>query len=368
MAVAHWNMDRVQEADSISHIIRKSAEELTPYESQIYAWLKAMLRGDRIGTLEEARKLAKDYPISTWQYLRGLTARRTNKLHEAIEAFEKVNPEESVISRNWAHHWIQHAHTLHMLGDHDRELMVARRGRENLPDRRLTLNSEIRALAALGRTNKLGEIIKEGLTISGGVHGNSIQLAANVLRAHGHIESAGKLVEQTIEWYRNRSDQEVPELRDDIFDALYCSVIWDEGQLDGRTDVDSERGEIRFGSVREERIEMLKQLAEELFSENPDNIDSRGRLGVLAARLGNRDEALRVFKWLGSLDRKYMYGRNIAWQAKIAAILGEYDRAVTLFQDAFNHGYAYRVDYHYDPDLEALRKYPSFQEFLRPKD
>ena len=90
-------------------------------------------------------------------------------------------------------------------------------------------------------------------------------------------------------------------------------------------------------------------------------------MGVLAARLGNRDEALRVFQWLGDQDRKYMYGRNIAWQAKIAAILGEYDRAVTLFQDAFNHGYAYRVDYHYDPDLEELRKYPSFQEFLKPK-
>jgi len=368
IAVAHSNMDRFAQADSVREIMSHSLDKMTLQERGTYNWLDATLKGDLIGVLEAARKRMEDYPNITWYYVVGVQARATNKLYEAIESFAKVNPAESDFSRYWAANWSQPSQTYHMLGQYDRELALARRGREWLPDRRSLLDNEIRALAALGRTDELGEIIKEGLTISGGVHGNSIRLAAQVLRAHGHIESAGKLVEQAIAWYRSRPDQEVPELRDDIYDALYCSVIWDEGQLDSRTDVDREEGEIRFGSVREERIDMLKQLAQELTSENPEDIESQGRLGTLAVRLGNNDEALRVFQWLGHQDRKYMYGRNIAWQAKIATILGEYDRAVTLFQDAFIHGYGYRVDYHYNPDLEELRKYPPFQEFLRPKD
>ena len=125
---------------------------------------------------------------------------------------------------------------------------------------------------------------------------------------------------------------------------------------------------ILLRSERESRIEILKQITKADATENPDNMNSKGRLGVLAARLSDRDKAMEILDWLGNLDRKYMRGSNIAWQAAIAANLGEKSRAVTLLQDAFRKGFVYGIAYHRHPFWEPLWDYPEFKEFIRPKE
>jgi hypothetical protein len=90
-------------------------------------------------------------------------------------------------------------------------------------------------------------------------------------------------------------------------------------------------------------------------------------LGCLAARAGDRGEALRIREELEGLDRPYMFGENFYWSACITALRGERERAIGLLRKAFASGYVFSPDLQSDPDFEPLRDYPPFKELIRPK-
>ncbi len=56
-------------------------------------------------------------------------------------------------------------------------------------------------------------------------------------------------------------------------------------------------------------------------------------------------------------------------RARIAALLGDREEAMTLLQQAIDKAanYGFGVWLHRDMDFESLRDYPPFQEFTRPK-
>jgi hypothetical protein len=67
------------------------------------------------------------------------------------------------------------------------------------------------------------------------------------------------------------------------------------------------------------------------------------------------------------LNRPYLFGRETVWRARVAALLGEADRAVRLLVRAFAEGHSHGVELHADPDLEPLREDEAFRRLLRPK-
>jgi len=115
------------------------------------------------------------------------------------------------------------------------------------------------------------------------------------------------------------------------------------------------------------RWDEAKGIFESLAAEHPENIGYQRFLGTLAARRGDRDEALRVSEELGKIDRPFLFGEHLYCQACIAALLGEKERAVALLRESFGQGASYGVDLHRDIDLEPLWDYPPFKELLRPK-
>jgi len=70
---------------------------------------------------------------------------------------------------------------------------------------------------------------------------------------------------------------------------------------------------------------------------------------------------------LGKLERSFLLGNHLWWQARIASLLGEKERAVGLLREAFSQGLTYGVYLHREIDLEPLWDYPPFKELLRPK-
>jgi hypothetical protein len=54
-------------------------------------------------------------------------------------------------------------------------------------------------------------------------------------------------------------------------------------------------------------------------------------------------------------------------QARIAALLGERERAVTLLRRALDQGQRGNLFLHLDPDFESLLDYPPYRELIRPK-
>jgi len=99
------------------------------------------------------------------------------------------------------------------------------------------------------------------------------------------------------------------------------------------------------------------------------------QLGVVAARQGDREEALRIFRLLEERGRAFPTYRS-SWEiwhytygpAQIAAALGERERAVELLRETIaGSGAFYSMEFHSNRNLESLWDYPPFQELLRPK-
>ena len=103
-----------------------------------------------------------------------------------------------------------------------------------------------------------------------------------------------------------------------------------------------------------------------LEEENPTDVDCLGYVGVSAARLGRRVDATNVDRRLREWNQPYTFGRNTLWRARIAALLGERERAVGLLRQAFAEGHVFDSELHRDVSLEALRGFKSFEEILSP--
>jgi tetratricopeptide (TPR) repeat protein len=108
-------------------------------------------------------------------------------------------------------------------------------------------------------------------------------------------------------------------------------------------------------------------LYQELHDESPQNFTYLGRLGTIAARSGDRDEASRIDQELAAMDGPYVFGRALRWRALIAAVLGDADRAVGLLQQSYEAGGSYGLWIHRDPDLAVIAGHPGFEELRRPK-
>jgi hypothetical protein len=59
---------------------------------------------------------------------------------------------------------------------------------------------------------------------------------------------------------------------------------------------------------------------------------------------------------------------NTLWRARIAALLGDEDRATDLVRDAYTRGRTDWIALHLDPDLASLRGNRRFRSVLRARD
>lgn len=268
---------------------------------------------------------------------------RVNRPQEAVEILEGIDPTRGWM-KQWLPYWSMLTQARHMLGDHDRELRDARRGREQHSDRLQAFNYEARALGALGRVDEANALFDELLGFpphpSWG-HTQAVMLAGYSLRAHGHSEAAQDVFQLALQPLQTHSPDESSRRshRYNLAQALY----WDE------------------------QWEVARNEFAQLVAEAPDNVSYNGHLGVANARLGDVDAASRISEWLAALDRPHLRGSNTRWRARIAAVLGNTEQAMELLRQSFNEGSAYGIGLHRNIDYESLRDYPAFQEFLRPK-
>jgi len=112
-----------------------------------------------------------------------------------------------------------------------------------------------------------------------------------------------------------------------------------------------------------EALTVIQVLAQEF----PQEVEAVGRLGRTAAAAGDTALALQVDSSLSDWDQPFLFGSVEAWRARIAAILGDRVRAVSLLRDAFARGLVHGPWLHRDNSLEALRGFAPFDELTEPK-
>jgi len=321
IAVAYGNQGRYAEADTIIQFINKNRESLSPYDCHMLDWYTATLKGKTEETLRFIIKAEKFTPKNIIiNYIHGLNALENNRPLETVQTYAKMDSvaPEILYSRQ-AQSWRIEvlADALHMLGNYKQELKEVRKGQKYYPKMLWLRAHEARALAALGKMGAVKEVIDEslGVVASSGAPGNVMLEAAWELRAQGHKEAYQETANRAVGWYQNllQTKESNEGIRHDLAIALYTAGRWEEAQA----------------------------VFEELAEDDPENIEYKGRIGLLAARKGERDKALKIFKELESVDRPYLFGGHIYMCARIASLLGEKEQAVLLLRNAFGQGLVY---------------------------
>jgi tetratricopeptide (TPR) repeat protein len=347
IAVAYGNQRLYEKACDYLESIEKTREELSLIEICLLDWAKASYGGQNetaLRHIREAKRLAPDNAVIA--HVLGGEALGLNRPREAVQAYALLaflDPKTSFVrpASGWCFYVLTGAH--HMLGEYKKELKVAKQAEKYFPENMHFPVIEARALAALGKIGDVRKVVADCLDVDApsGTPGNVMMEAARELYAHGHKDASREFADMAIEWAEGRPGAERKTERRQGFyaDALYFAGRFDEA------------GKI-YAS---------------LAAEHPEDIDYQGYLGTLAARRGDRDEAMRVSGELAAIDRRFLFGSHTYWRACIASLLGEKERAVALLKEAFSQGQAYGTSLHRDVDLEPLWDYPPFKELLRPK-
>jgi serine/threonine protein kinase len=337
-AQTYLNFGEFSEADTILNRLNKIWDELSDIERLDFNGLQAQKKGNWISHLfnmREAAKLNPDYDLAVAQ-----SARFSNYLQESINAYKQY-VENSSDNEAWlAIRDIRIPY--HMLEKHEEELEVI----EHWVEIRTRAKGNIRyyqykaaALSALGRTKEVEELVDRCFNLESRgefTPGSAIRDAALELRAHGYKDVSHRILKKGINWYKPRV---TGENRYDLAMLLYYDEQWEEA----------------------------KTIIDSLIAENPDNRIYNGRLGCIYTRMGNHDEAKQKSEWLGNMEYEYRKYRPIIWQARIAALLGDKEQAVEYLRDAYKKGLSYGMSLHRDLDLESLRGYAPFEEFMQPK-
>ncbi len=339
-----WNIAAWEDASRAVAELEANRERLTERERLLARFVRADFDGraaDALAALRELDTATAGAPAI--RYHRGVTELQLNRPGDAIRSLSNL------LSTWWgdlchvcAHHQLSSAY--HLNRDYEDQLRVAREGGRLFPDTLLLAADEAAALAALGRIDELETLIDDcrsrPVRQGSGTVGRLMLKAATELRAHGFVEAARAMAELSIAWQRGRPDGE-PRAEDDraeLGTALLVAERWDEARA------------------------VFRSLA----AEHPETLVYRGRLGTLAVRLGQPDEARRIDAQLAAIERPCLFGEHLVLRAGIAAQRGDKERAVDLLRRALAEGCYLLPSLHREIDLEPLRGYPPYEALLTP--
>jgi len=357
LLVSAYNAGDYAEAARKCDLLESRRGALTPVQRRKDDFWQARLAGREEEALSAIRDVAKlDIGDINSTYMLAVDLLFSNRPKEAVTVLERPEHWELFAAPNRPYgeaYFKVLCASLHMLGQHERELAEARKGRHIYPDHLSLRWCETDALIALNRLEEAEAVVEESLSLSPrmGTPGDVLQDAAIELRTHGHREASRRMAGRAAEWYRSRSNDHADEhaVRRALGMCLYRSEQWESA---GRE-------------------------FENLAKEHPDEIAYQGMLGALAARRRDEEEAVRIAEQLRGLKRPFMFGGATYQRARIASLLGRKDEAVDLLRESISQGLlsvpgvtcqgGYVLALHRDMDFEPLADYPPFIDLLKPK-
>ncbi len=371
-AIALWNLEALPEARRVADEAAGLRGSVGRFESAVLDMVLAWLDGDWAGAHAAARVQAELAPGSIPHFQVAEEARRLNRPREAREVLTRLDPEAGEL-KGWIYYWMELAASLHLMGDHRRELEAAHRCRRLHPDDPAAALLEARAHAALGHTDDVHRVVDEVLALPGRRGpdpGAVMREAALELNAHTAPPAGGPLLERAVAWYqgevtrRSRLPSGGGDERrtGDGEDGLRlrrerARTLYHAGRLD-------ESGAL-FTELAEAGEEGVRPVGHH-HGHLQGHLDA-GYLALIAARRGRTEEAEGWCARLRSLDGPFLYGAQWFWLAAAAAVADRAEEAVALLRRAFAEGLPHELFVHSDPHLLRLRGNPAFDALLRPR-
>ncbi|MCG8469352.1 MAG: hypothetical protein MJB57_14285, partial [Gemmatimonadetes bacterium] len=324
---------------AVSEVLEELAPrrgELSDFDATQYDWLSARLRGDGAGVIAAARAAGEIAPTSgLGGFQLGLELKNIGEFQESIDVLRSLDPDVGWL-REFDDYWLVLASSYHLLGRHEEELEVARRGYDRHPTRRL-LASRVRALAALGRLLELEAALRESTDLP-----YHLFVAAQALQRHGQAAAAIRFANEGVR-------------------------VLDARRADGAAG--DEEPAVRFQRAQllmvANRLAEARILYEELLREYPNDRDLLGWNGFVTARLWDEETAREMIARLrvDEQEPRRWPGRMIA-RAIIETELGTDPALVRqMLERAFRAGW--RISYfHYTPSFDRIRAHPGARGFF----
>ena len=336
-ALCHNNLGEWRQTDSLSRVVSEVSDQLTDFHLAWLDYVRAQVAGKRDEARVAIRRAVDLAPESKASYNLAWVALQMNRPGEAIRALDSLSPDRGPM-RGWFQYWSVLTDALHRLGEHDRELEAATRARRQYPDQIRALRTQAQALAALGRSEELEGVLAEAEALGTGIEvGAMLHRVALESRAHGDSQGSLDILERALAWLESRADTATETSRAWRAAVLSDAARWPEAE----------------------------RLVASLADGHPESYFYRAWLGQLAARRADREEAGRISDWLATLDLPYLFGAPALHRARIAAILGESEEAVSLLREAFAQGHA--IPRHPDGNFDSLRGWPRFEALMNPR-
>ncbi|MEO5800486.1 MAG: protein kinase [Gemmatimonadales bacterium] len=297
------------------------------------------VKGDKERALRGALRGSALAPGSRLPYNAAHLLEQLNRPREADSVLAAMDADHGPM-RDWPAYWSQRAFNNHLLGDYDEELTMARTMRARHPMQRVSWVIEARADAALGREQELDSLVEVARSLEPDVYwsvGAMLVIAGQEALVHQRGNPALR--------FQQAVDFLAPRLRIDPTDRNHRN--WLAYALIGLGQRDSA-----------ERV-LLK-----LDHDEPDRLANRGRLAVLTARRGDRAGAER---WM--LDAPaHQRGEALLYEARMAAVLGDKETALTRLADALRAGVDnWHWNIHYAlPDFAIIAHDPRFTSLVTP--
>jgi tetratricopeptide (TPR) repeat protein len=325
-------------ADSILSTVRARADDLNPLQRVNLDWLTAAMANDRQERLRLHRQnLALMGRTDDLQLAHELIS--LNRPREALEVLARLD-EEDMLRNGVERFWTFHARAHHLLGDHEEELAATRTGSERFPSHLAVMRYEASALGAMGRVEELQALVEAAFSAPahGGCCPTRVPLNGGLeLLAHGHPEAARRLLERGADLHALRRQNTERE------SARHAEIL-----------------------LAAERWEEAAAILEELGAARPDKVAYVGGLGIIAARTGDRAGAARIFD---ELDPSRFFGMDqpvaVLFRARIAAAMGEDERAMQLLMDGTAAGLAVETALP-QPEFVRLRSTEAFRRWAEP--
>jgi DNA-binding SARP family transcriptional activator len=316
--------------DSIMQVVERSLHLLSPIERHELDAIKGIQSGDATGSYVALRNAAELAPDHLTQF--ATAAFTIGRYREAVEILERPDLPQGFRTYPW--NWL--TVSLHYLSEHERELLAARREKQESPSQAAFVH-EANALVGLGRIEELEAALDEGL-MNGSVQPTELLFqAGNELLWHGYEEEGRAVLERTEAVLRAESQEGTGQLARTL---LFLG-----------------------------RFEEAGAIFEQLAAQTPDDFQRDQRvanLALAAAGAGDRATALRISAELGAAERPPLSrGRIALWRAQIAGALGDCDGAVDFLREAVRLGRVTWIHRRYG--IMKCQEHPGFRDVVKPR-
>jgi DNA-binding SARP family transcriptional activator/tetratricopeptide (TPR) repeat protein len=318
-------------------------ERMGRVEREALALFESDLRGDLLGRLRSSRELVRLSPGSAdMELLLAVSASYLNRPQEAHDALVGASPDRG-INLVSPMYWAWRGLTDHMLGHYADEFVSAQQELQRFPTSPTSLMAFARSYAAQGRTAGLDSLLgRAGLNDrvpSQNARALAL-LAARELRVHGYRAPSQALFTRVA----RLSPPTAPSREDK---RTYALALYEVGQL-----ADARAAYAALGA-------------------GDDDLEVMGRLGAIAARMGDTTAAARADRRLAERPKTFAFGAPTYRRARLLALSGRGPEAIAMLRSAIAAGYRpYEVGMitlHDDGDFAALWSDRGFREIVRPR-